>query len=82
MPVMTVAAQHNYYCHHAHLYHRDMNLFNLLVAVLLLVTQIPPLPMVLQAATQASIFVHAYGSPEIDQIMILMLVSNCGDGPP
>lgn len=61
-----------------------MNLFNVLAAVLPLVTQIPPLPTVLQAATQASIFALVYGSPEIDQIMTLMLVSNHdhGDGPP
>jgi hypothetical protein len=59
-----------------------MNLFNVLAAVLPLVTQIPPLPTVLQAATQASVFALVYGSPEIDQIMTLMLVSNHGDGPP
>jgi hypothetical protein len=62
-----------------------MKLLNVLAAVLPLVTQIPPLPTILQATTQASIFSLVYGSPEIDQVMTLMLVSETSkhaDGPP
>ena len=63
----------------------NLRLLTVLVAVLLLVTQIPPLPTILQATTQASIFSLVYGSPEIDQVITLMLVSETSkhaDCPP
>jgi hypothetical protein len=62
-----------------------MNLYNILLAAAPLLTEIPLVPPILQAATQASILADVYGSSAAEQVLTLMAVTTIvgtDDGPP